>query len=108
MFSFLSKITSIQSISTRFFTKYDVNYFYSYTYIGYETYTSSFSEILTPSDVPSTFEDDVPTIVHAPPTNELPLRMRNPPTYLRDYHCFYTMFHLHEPYSYKEAYLYIH
>jgi len=48
--------------------------------------------------------DDVVQIVdHAPPTIELPERVRNPPPYLRDYYCYSTMLHYHEPQSYKEA-----
>ena len=32
-----------------------------------------------------------------------PRRVRNPPQYLRDYHCFSAMLNLHEPQTYKEA-----
>lgn len=61
------------------------------------------SDLQTPLDVPSTSSDDVPVVDSSPPTIELPPRVRNRPPYLCDYHCYSTMFHYHEPQSYKEA-----
>jgi hypothetical protein len=79
--------------------------FFLATHAGPETYAGSSSEAPIPSDVPSTSNDDVSSVDPAPPTAELPPRVKNPPPYLRDnYHCYSTMFHHHEPQSYKEAY----
>lgn len=99
----LSKFTSFQSTSTPLFTNPDVDYFPNNTYIGSETYAGSYNELSTHSDVPSTRGDDVLVVVPTPTTNELPQRVRNPLTYLRDYHYFPTMLNLHEPQYYKEA-----
>jgi len=104
MFSSLSKFKSTPSTSTPVFTNPNVDLFPSDTHAGYEKYAGSSSELPTPSDVPSTSDDVVPTIDPAPPTVELPPRVRNPPLYLCDYHCYSTMFHHHEPQSYKEAF----
>jgi hypothetical protein len=108
MFSSLSKFSSISSTSSPLFTNSDVDYFPSDTYAGSETYAGSSSELPTHFDVPSTSGDDVLTVVPEPPTTEIPLMVRNPPTYLLDYHCFSAMLHLHEPQSYKEASTYQH
>ncbi|KAI5436000.1 hypothetical protein KIW84_022434 [Lathyrus oleraceus] len=67
------------------------------SFLGSETYARFYSELSTSYDVPSTFDNNVSIVVHALTTNELPPRVRNPPTYLRDYRWFSTMFHLHEP-----------
>lgn len=45
MFSFLSKFTSISSTSIPLFTNHDVDYFYSDTYIDFETYAGSSSKL---------------------------------------------------------------
>ncbi|GKV29674.1 hypothetical protein SLEP1_g38579 [Rubroshorea leprosula] len=37
------------------------------------------------------------------PSSGHPTRVRNPPNYLRDYHCFHAITSLHEPQSYQEA-----
>ena len=103
MFSSLSKFISIPSTSTPLFTNPDVDYFHSDTYADSNIHAGTSSEPQTPFDVPSTSSDDVPVVDPAPPTIELPPRVRNPPPYLRDYHCFSTMLHHHEPQSYKEA-----
>ena len=66
-------------------------------------HAGSSGELPTPFDVQSTSDDVVLTIDPAPPTVELPPRVRNPPPYLCDYHCYSTMLHHHEPQSYKEA-----
>ena len=58
MFSSLSNFVSILSTSTPLFTNPDVDYFYSDTYAGSST------ELSSPSIVPSTSNDDVPTIDH--------------------------------------------
>ncbi|GKV28694.1 hypothetical protein SLEP1_g37711 [Rubroshorea leprosula] len=58
--------------------------------------------------------EDVSFADIAPRTNEIenppvtsssshPTQVRNPPTYLQDYHCFFALTSLHEPQSYKEA-----
>lgn len=78
------------------------------THTGSKTYASYSSELSTPSDVPSTFGDDGLVVVYAQTTNEPPQRVRNPHIYLRDYHCFCTMFNLCGPQSYKEASTYPH
>lgn len=101
MFSSLSKFTSIPSTSTPLFTDPDVDYFPS------DTDTGSSNELPASSNFPSTL-DDVPAVDPAPLTIEHPRRVRNPPTYLCDYHCFSTMVHLYEPQSYKEASTDIH
>jgi hypothetical protein len=103
MFSSLSKFTSIPSTSTPLFTNPDVDYFLSDTYADSNIHAGTSSELQTPFDVPCTSSDDVPVVDPAPPTIELPPRVRNPPPYLRDYHCFSTMLHHYEPRSYKEA-----
>jgi len=103
MSSSLSKFKSIPSTSTPLFTNPDVDLFPSDTHEGSETYAGSSSELPTPSDVQSTSNDVVPIVDPEPPTIELPPRVRNPPTYLRDYHCYSIMLHHHEPQSYKEA-----
>jgi len=103
MFSSLSEFKSIPSTSTPLFTNPDVDLFPSDTYAGSETYAGSSSELQTSSDVQTTPNDVVPTVDPAPPTIELLERVINPPSYLRDYHCYCTMLHYHEPQSYKEA-----
>jgi hypothetical protein len=109
MFSSLSKFKAIPSTSTPLFTNPDVDYFPSDTIAGSETHVGSSSELPTPSDIPSTPSDDVSSADPAPPTIELPARVRNPPPYLREnYHCYSTMLHHHEPQSYKEASAYPH
>lgn len=97
MFFSLSKFTSISTTFTLLFTSPNMNYFSSDTYIGYGTYAGSPSEILTLFDISSTSDDDVSVVALAPLTIELPLGIRNISTYLRDYHFFPTMIHLHEP-----------
>jgi len=103
MFSSLSKFKSISSTSTPLFTNPDIDLFPNDTHAGSETYAGSSSELPTSSDVQPTLDDVVPIVDPAPPTIELPKRVRNPPHYLRDYHCYSTMLHYHEPQSYKEA-----
>lgn len=90
MFSSLSKFTSIPSTTTPLFANPD-------------RHAGTSSDLQTPLDVPSTSSDDVPVVDSSPPTIEHPPRVRNPPPYLCDYHCYSTMFHHHEPQSYKEA-----
>jgi len=103
MSSSLSKFKSIPSIFTPLFTNPDVDLFPSDTHAGSETYTCSSSELPTSSDVQPAPGDVVPIVDPATPTIELPERVRNPPPYLCDCHCYSTMLHYHEPQSYKEA-----
>jgi hypothetical protein len=103
MFSCLSKFKSIPSTSTPLFTNPDVDYFPSDTYAGFETYACSSSELPTSSDVQYTHDDVVLTVDPEPPTIKVPERVRNPHSYLRDYHYYSTMLHYHEPQSYKET-----
>ncbi|MCI94235.1 hypothetical protein A2U01_0115533, partial [Trifolium medium] len=52
----------------------DVDYFPSDTIAGTKTHVGSSSELLTPSDIPSTSSDDVSSVDPVPPTVELPAR----------------------------------
>lgn len=97
MFSSLSKFTSISSISSILFININVDYF------PIDIYTCSSKQISTSSDVSSTFGDVGTNVNHAPPTIDLYSRVRSLPTYVPDYHYFFTMLQLHETRSYKEA-----
>jgi hypothetical protein len=103
MLSSLSKFKSIPSASTPLFTNPDVDYFPSDTNTGSEIYAGSSSELPTFSDVQSIPDDVVSTVDPVPSNIELPERVRNPPSYLHDYHCYSTVLYYHEPQSYKEA-----
>lgn len=98
----LSKFTPIQYTPTSPFTNLDVNYFPSDTYTYCDINVDSSSELQTPYDVTSSFGDDVLVVDITHPTIELPQRVRNPYSYLRDYHCYSNMLHYHEPQSYEE------
>lgn len=69
------------------------------TYMKVNTNANSSNEISTYSNVPFTYGDVFPNFHHAPATNELPLRVRNPPIHLCDYHCFSLCFNFmkHNP-----------
>ncbi|PNX57967.1 hypothetical protein L195_g058957 [Trifolium pratense] len=74
MFSSLSKFKLIPSTSTPLFSNPNVDYFPSDTIADSETHVGSSSELMMPSDIPSTSSDDVFSVDPAPPTVELPPR----------------------------------
>jgi hypothetical protein len=75
MFSSLSEFKSIPSTSTPLFTNPDVDYFPSDTIASSETHVGSSNELLLPSDISSTSNDDASPVDPAPPTIELPPRV---------------------------------
>ncbi|GKV24463.1 hypothetical protein SLEP1_g34076 [Rubroshorea leprosula] len=62
---------------------------------------SSTSSSVSPIDVASNIFESTNELVV--PSSTYPTWVRNPPSYLRDYHCFSTITSLHEPQSYQEA-----
>lgn len=88
IFSSLSKFMSITFTYTPLFNNLVVNYFLS------DTYACSSSKLQNLYDVPSISGDDVLNFDPARPIVELPQRVRNTPSYLHDFHCYYTMFHI--------------
>jgi len=108
----LSKFESIPPASTPFFPNSSIALFPS------KSEASSPSEFLHTPDAMTISGDEVSLVDPAPATQEPPTspapidnlspsdcphRIRNPPQYLRDYHCFSAMLNLYEPQTYKEA-----
>ncbi|GKV14172.1 hypothetical protein SLEP1_g25082 [Rubroshorea leprosula] len=115
MFSSLSNFKVSSSHQPPFFTNPSIELFPSESNAG----TSDELYNASPHAPTSSVEDDLPAgnaLDNFEPsstsssTNELvvpssshPTRVRKPPNYLRDYHCFPAITSLHEPQSYQEA-----
>ena len=102
MFSSLSQFKSISSTSTPLFTDPSVDLFPDDINAGSSSGLTDPSEIPIIPDELTSPADPVPD---APPPHSpgRVTRVRNPPSYLRDYHCFSTMLSHHEPQTYREA-----
>uniref|UniRef100_A0A151UDP3 Retrovirus-related Pol polyprotein from transposon TNT 1-94 n=1 Tax=Cajanus cajan TaxID=3821 RepID=A0A151UDP3_CAJCA len=97
MFSSLSTFKSIPSTSTPLFTNPSINLF------PHDFDAGSSDELTGASDLPMILNELAPAVDPAvqdpalPPPPDLPPRVRNPPFYLRDYHCFSTIMSHYEP-----------
>jgi hypothetical protein len=124
MFSSLSKFYLPPISTTPYFTNSSIDIFSD----EFDTGTPNDSSSAAPPEVSVLIDDHAPAIVE--PTESPPLSLSSPaetttyspeiscsseppppppkrvtqlPAYLRDYHCYSTVFSLHEPHSYREA-----
>ena len=113
MFSSMSSFESIPSTQHPYFTDSSIELFPNHIHTGSFGTDPSITLLLenindssyagpsdtsTPSDVPN---DSSSTI--DPAHSDRPVRIRKTPSYLNNYHCYSTIFQLHEPQSYHEA-----
>ena len=106
MFSSMSSFESIPSTQHPYFTNTSIELFPDNNYTDSpDTIAPSLENINTgPYDTSTTSDDPNDSSPTIDPTYlSRPVRKKNAPSYLSDYHCFSTMLQLHEPQSYHEA-----
>ncbi|GLT97071.1 hypothetical protein SLE2022_146560 [Rubroshorea leprosula] len=100
MLSSLSNFKVLSSHQPPFFTNPSIKLFPSDSDADNSEPLSTSSSV-SPVDVASDIFESTNELVV--PSSNHPTWVRNPPSYLRDYHCFSAITSLHEPQSYQEA-----